>query len=408
MAASADPIMVPVRSGTARPRIAGVLARLSSGTIMARQWAGLRFPGNAVAALLLMSSALMATGSGAAQWTASGSVSGRVEVDTNKDLRGSPAPIYGATTRLGLQASAITGTSRFSVRTGVSARAFGGSGDRKGLTGTHPDLSAEYVFNGKYIDFGTHGSLQYEPVSFAQIDDTGVTDGDAIQLSVGGGSFVSYALTPRDSVTAAANLSLIRFTKGQTSLRPTTTVGGTLGWSRALAAETSWNLSLGARQFRATRPRSEKRMTFDLMTGLQHQFTPRFSAGGGVGLTATETLGEGYSYGLAGDFSASWRPAPDTSYSFAFSHGIEPSSIGLLRTSTSVGLGMVHNINSWSDFGLSTGWSRRSNVGDKGVSQLEDSSDRLRLGSTLNFALARNVSLGLGYGLTIKAGGWTK
>lgn len=343
----------------------------------------------------------------AAQWTASGSVSGRVEVDTNKDLKGSPSPIYGATARLGLQAAAITPRSRFGLQTGVSARLYGGSGDKKGLSGTHPDLSADYVYNGKYIDAGTNVSIRYEPVSFSQIDETGWTEGDAIEFRVGAGSFISYALTPRDSLTAGANLSLVRFTDGTTALRPTTTIGGNLAWSRALAQDTSWNLSFGARQFRANKPRSEERMTFDLMTGLQHRFTPRFSTNGSIGITATETEGEsGYSYGLAGNFGASWRAAPDTSYSASFSHGIEPSSIGLLRTSTSVGVGMVHNINSWSDFGLSAGWSLRSSVGSGDINRpIEDDSHRFRLGSTLNFDLARNVSLGFGYGLTIRTDG---
>ena len=356
--------------------------------------------------MLIACSTLAATEAEAAQWTVSGSVSGRTEIDTNKDLKGSPSPIYGATARLGLQAAAITGTSRFGLQTGLSARVFGGSGDTEGLSGTHPDLRADYVYSGKYFDAGTNVSVQYEPVSFSQIDETGVTDGDALELRIGAGSFVSYALTPRDSVTAGANLSLVRFTEGTTSLRPTTTIGGNLGWSRALAEDTSWNLSLGARRFTAKEPRSEERMTFDLMTAMQHRFTPRFSANGGIGVTATETEGDGYSYGLAGNFSAAWRAAPDTSYSVSFNHGIEPSSIGELRSSTSFGVGMVHNINSWSDFGLSAAWSRRSAVGGESSGQpLEEDNDRFRLGSTINFDLARNLSLGLGYGLTIRTDG---
>lgn len=356
--------------------------------------------------MLIVCSALATTDANAAQWTVSGSVSGRTEIDTNKNLKGSPSPIYGATARLGLQAAAITGTSRFGLQTGVSARAFGGPGDTEGLNGTHPDLRADYVYSGKYFDAGTNVSVQYEPVSFSQIDETGLTEGDAIELRIGAGSFVSYALTPRDSVTAGANLSLVRFTEGTTSLRPTTTIGGNLGWSRALAEDTSWNLSFGARRFTAKEPRSEERMTFDLMTGLQHRFTPRLSTSGGIGVTATETEGDGYSYGLTGNFSAAWRAAPDTSYSVSFNHGIEPSSIGELRTSTSFGVGMVHNINSWSDFGLSASWSRRSAVGNESISRpLEEDSDRFRLGSTINFDLARNLSLGLGYGLTIRTDG---
>lgn len=406
MTAAADPIGMPVKAGGEGLRYRAGLASMPVAALSPRQpsW---RIRLRALAVLMIACGTLISTGASATQWTVSGSVSGRTEVDTNKDLKGSPAPIYGATARLGLQAAAISGRSRFGLRTGVSARAFGGPGDHEGLSGTHPDLQADYVYNGKYIDAGTNVSLRYEPVSFAQIDETGITDGDAIELRVGAGSFVSYALTPRDRVTAGANLSLVRFTEGTTSLRPTTTIGGNFGWSRAIAHDTSWNLSLGARRFTANKPRSEERMTFDLMTGMQHRFTPRFSTSGGIGVTATETTdGSGYSYGFAGDFSAAWRPARDTSYSVAFSHGIEPSSIGLLRTSTSLGVGMVHNINSWTDFGLSAGWSRRSNVGGTSISSSrEDDSDRFRLGSSLNFVMARNLTLGLGYGLVLETDG---
>lgn len=387
--AAADSIATPGRVGMPCERVAATAGPAPGRLAVA----------TATALLILLAGA--PSDALAVDWRVSGSLSTRLEADTNRDLEGDPDPIYGTTARLGLQAAAITAKSFLAVQTGVSARAFGGSGDTSGLNTTNPDLRGEYAYNGKYFDAGANVSVQYEPVAFAQIDDTGVTEGDALQLSIRSGSYVGFALTPRDRLNAGANVSLVRFTKGSTDLNPTTTIGGSLGWAHSISPTTSLNTSFGARHFTSDGNESEERLTFDLTTGLGHQFNRRLSVQGGAGISATED--DGYTIGAIGNFSLAWQPVEDTSFSFAFHHGVEPSSIGTLRTSTSAGIGLAHQVNSWTDLGFSLSWSRRSGIDGDTSSRREDERDLIRFGSTIDFAIARAWGLGFGYALTLSS-----
>ena len=104
------------------------------------------------------------------------------EAETNRDLDpDDPGSIYGATTSLGLDFTALTPTTQWSFETGAALSAFGGDGDTEGLDGAFPNFAAAVAHDGQYVDTGASFALDYQPVAFAQLDDTGITEGERIE-----------------------------------------------------------------------------------------------------------------------------------------------------------------------------------------------------------------------------------
>ena len=359
----------------------------------------------AAAALLLSLGLLVggASGAGAAEWLVGGSVSQRVEADTNADLDENGAGVYGTTTALGLDLTVLTPTTQWQVETGASVGFFGGPGDTEDLNRLNPNFAAAVAHNGKYLDTGASFAFDMQPVSLAQIDETGVTGGDATQISTQLAANAAYALDARNQLSVGGSGRVIRFTRGSTTLEPTTTYGANLAWIRDLSAVTQGSLAFGARRFTAESDQDPDSLTFDLSAGVDRVVNGRLSFSATLGVNATRTTqtlaGErntDFTLGALGGLEAAWQAAPDTQLVFAFSHGLEPSSVGELQTTTALGVGLQHEVNSWMSAGINALVQRQSSGGG-----YTDETDRTfaSLSPSLAFSLTPDWALRAGYSL---------
>jgi hypothetical protein len=331
----------------------------------------------AVAPVGLALGMLVASPSGAvaAEWIVGGSVSQRLEADTNRRLDEGGEPVYGATTAVGLDVTALTPTTQWQIETGASGGVFVGSGETKGLNRLNPNFAAAVANNGKYLDTGASFAFNMRPTAIAQLDETGIVEGDTTQISVQLAADAAYALDPRNRLSVGGFGSVIRFDGGTTALVPTTTYGATLAWVRNLSRATQASLAFGARRFTADSAADPDSRTFDLSAGVNRLVNRRLSFDASLGVTATHTartLATGreteFALGALGGLEAAWAPAPDSQLVFALSHGLEPSSLGELRTTTAIGLGVQHALNSWTSAGADLLVQRRSSGdGFKGV-----------------------------------------
>jgi hypothetical protein len=379
-----------------------------------------RAPGFArmLAAALLGLSLATPGGAGAlaAEWIVGGSVSQRLQFESNRDLDEDGGPIYGATTALGLDFTALAPRTQWQFETGASVGFFGGEGDTDDLTGVFPNFAAAVDHNGKYIDTGASFGIDLQPAAFAQIDETGITEGDATQLSVRLAGDAAMALDPRNRLSFGVSGRIIRFTSGSTSLNPTETYGTSLSWGHSLSADTQTSLSFGVQHFSSEAEDDPRSLSFDLAAGVGHTINPRLSVDASLGPSVTRTtrtvLGlreSDFSVGAVGDLALAWRPQPDTRLVFALSHGLEPSELGELRTTTALGAGLQHSVNSWISSGVNLLVQRQSSASgfddDPGAgSDTDFGTERIlaTLSPNLAFSLTPEVALQVSYSLRME------
>jgi hypothetical protein len=371
----------------------------------------------------------------AVEWFAGGSVSAGVEAETNRDLDPDDAgSIYGATTAFGLDLTALTPTTQWTFETGASFGAFGGSGDTEGLDGAFPNFAAAVAHNGQHVDTGASFAIDYQPVAFAQIDDTGITEGDATQLTMNLAGDAAYALDARNSLSLGAFSRIIRFPSGTTRLEPTTSYGASLSWGRALTPATQGNVTFGVSRFISESDGDgdgviiiddedgliifdddefslddEDSLSFDLSAGLGHAVNSRLSFSASLGVRATRSTESGleesgleeseFTVGPSAGLDIAWRPAADTQLVFALSHGLEPTSFGDLRTTTAIGAGLQHAFNDWTSAGIDVLLQRQSDSSDVRQDDLEEEDPRLYgvISPSIAFTLTEDWALRAGY-----------
>jgi hypothetical protein len=373
---------------------------------------GVRRAAGGGAALLLSLGALAAGTSGAAavEWIVGGSVSQRVEADSNPDLVEDGEAVYGATTALGLDFTALTPTTQWQVETGLSGGIFGGPGDTEDLTRLDPNFAAAVAHNGKYVDSGASFAFDMQPASFAQFEETGVTEGDATQVSVRLAADAAYALDPRNRLSLGGSGRVIRFRGGTTELEPTTSYGANLAWIHDVSPATQTSLVLGVSRFTAESDENPESLTFSLSAGLGQLVNRRLSFDASLGVSATSTertrFGERrseFDLGALGGLEVAWAPAPDTQLVLALSHGLEPSSLGELQTTTALGVGLQHAINRWTSAELDLLVQRQSSDTDDGG--FEGDGERRTLasiGPSIAFSLSPDWALRAGYSLALE------
>ena len=363
--------------------------------------------------------AASASGAAAVEWIAGGSVAQRLGLDAGGDENGGrggggdeddDGVDLRATTALGLDLTALTPTTQWQVETGANLE-FGGDDDEGDQNLLNPNFAAAVSRDGKYLDTGASFAFDMEPSSFAQFEETGITEGDATQVSIQLAADAAYALDPRNRLSVGGFGRVVRFTGGSTTLVPTTTYGTNLSWIRALGPATDGSLTFGIRRFTSERVDNPESLTFSLSAGAGHVVNGRLSIDAGLGLTATRTTrtllddrGTEFTVGALGDLAVSWAPEPDTQFSLAFSHGLEPSSVGELQTTTALGLGVQHAINSWISGGVSALVQRQSSGDD--FEEEEDTQRTLAsISPSLSFSLAPDWALRASYALALEREG---
>ena len=340
-------------------------------------------------------------------WAVSGSVSQRVEVDTNRDENTSPAPTYGAKSRLGLTVARETSAAAIEIRPSLSLSAFGGPGDPGDLNRVDPGLSGSLTLQGRRLTLTSELEADAKPTSETQVLDTGIVDQDTTQLSVRVSAELAYALDPRNRTTLAGTASLVRFTDEGTLLTPTTVYGLTAGWTHALDAATNITLSTGVSRFSADDASGTRALTFDMSGAVTHQFHPRLSGSARLGATLTRTVENAALGGRSAELepglsvlaSLDWEAAPDTRIGLSLSQGLEASAAGELQTVRRAAINVEHDVNSRIRLGLGLSYSgrARSGSGQAGNANFSNNSDTINLETTLGYQLAQHWRANIGH-----------
>lgn len=396
-----------------RARAAPFSGSLSGPSVQTSAGAAARPRRSARAVLLLglLAASASSTAAGAVEWFVGGSLSQRLQAETNPDLEEDGEPIYGTTTALGLDVTALTPTTQWQFETGGSVGLFGGGDDENtdDRNKLNPNFGAAVSHNGKYVDTGASFAFDMQPSSFAQIEETGITEGDATQISIQLAADAAYALDSRNALSIGGSGRVIRFTGGSTTLDPNTFYSANLDWTHSISAITQGSLSFRVSRFTAESDENPESLTFDVLAGVSHLVNQRLSFDANFGVTATrttETLLRGreteFSLGAQGGLQAAWTPTPATQLVLALSHGLEPSSRGELQTTTALGLGLQHSVNSWTSAAVDLLVQRQSAGG--GFENGSESEDRTfaTLSPSLAFSLATDWALRASYALALE------
>ena len=341
----------------------------------------------------------------AVEWTLGGSVSQSVQAESNRDLDPNDAqPIYGGTTGFGVDLRALTPTTQWQFSTGASVGYFGGSGDSAGLNGAFPNFAAAVSHDGEIVDTGASLAIDYEPVAFAQLDNTGRTQGDATQLTMTLSGDAAYPIDPLNSLSLGAYGQIIRFPSGTTTLDPTTDYGTNLTWGHQLTPTTQGNLTFGVSRFTSQSNDQPQSLTLNFSGGIGHTVNRRMSLNASIGLQASRTtqtvFGQdetNFSVGPSGNLDLAWQPEADTRLDFALSHGLSPTSFGELQNTTAIGVGLQHSVNTWTSAGIDVFLQRQSASG--GFQNQTQEPTRLygAISPNINFSLTPDWALRAGY-----------
>ncbi|MEM9010047.1 MAG: hypothetical protein AAGE18_02390 [Pseudomonadota bacterium] len=334
----------------------------------------------------------------AAGFSVDAQVSQTTEADTNSRL--SPldeGALFGSRTNVQLQALARTPRTAWSIDTGFNAQGFVGPGDNDGLNRIDPRFGSGYRFTLPRFEAGADLSFSSRATAFEQIEDSGLTEGDATQFILGLGADAKMDLDARNSLSFDLSGGITRFSEAADDLFPTSTIRGNATWRRSFSERTSGDINFGIQRFTTDNEEDTRSISLDLSAGMRTELTPRASMDFGAGVVVTrsveDTDGASIEPGVIGDLGFRYRIAR-TSLEATVSQSVEPSALGELQNRTAAGLSLVHQMTPRAQLGFSAQYSLQLSVDDDGLG-----TDRnfVSVSPTYSVALTRDTSLNLGY-----------
>ena len=318
--------------------------------------------------------------------------------ETNRELDpGENETLLTAALDAGLVLTAETQRSFLRGELGLASAYFVGSDPLGGTGRIDPRLSAEARFIGKRTVFRIGSSFELSSSDTTQVDDSGVTDVNATQVTADFNAGADIDLDTRNRLSLDLTARLIDFDEDVGGLTPTRTVGLSAELRRRLNTRNTLSLSAGLRHFTADDDEGTRSQTLDFSGTLDHQGTPRHRVRLSLGASAVRTVEEiaGGSpvldIGFSGGFHFSYRLA-NLTFDLDTSQGIEPSSVGELQSFTRGGIRMAYRINSRESLASTLTYTRRAPIsGDTGT--LHD----LSFGPSYLLAIDPDTQLSLGY-----------
>lgn len=291
----------------------------------------------------------------AADWLLEALFSETVEVDDNLRLLPDTDGWYiGSTTDLGLELTGRTKRAEFVLSTSVLGTAFTGTGDNSGLNEITPQLGAEVTLDGKRFEWNSEITLDVRSVAFSQsegisledgtIDTSDATTGSALQIVGSGSSTLSLDIGKRNSLEFGVGARVSDFTDGATTLVPTRTYDASAAWMHDLSRRTTTDVEFTTRLFDADSADNAETLSFSLTGGLTYLFSRRLtletSAGASWLRTERDRTGatgrsSQSSFGGLADLSLTYI-GDSSEISFTASQSIDPSSVGVLRSSSAL------------------------------------------------------------------------
>lgn len=337
----------------------------------------------------------------AVDWKLSSSFSQRFSADTNRTLaEESRGNVYGATTQVGLKLDAETERMLVTLRGGLVAAAFGGPGDTSELDRLDPQFDAALTYDGKDYAVNSSLSVDLEPSSFTQLEDTGIVDDETTQITVSYRASYTQSLNARNQAFVNGFARAIRFQDDVDGLNETTTAGFNAGWSHLLSPTTRVFGDGGFRFFTSDNASNTESQVADFSVGIENQRTRRHTvrlSGGASFINQTTDDGLGgrdseFFTGFNGGASFNYE-IPRFTFGLDIRQRVDPSSQGVLRSFTRVGGSLSYRLNQRLRLGGQLSLSRRAALS----SDEEDQRDFVTVGPRLSYEIAKDVDLSLNY-----------
>lgn len=338
----------------------------------------------------------------AVDWSLESQVTLRLEGDVNRSLQPGSQQT-GATLGLdgGFTLAAEGKRSEAALDFGV-ARFFFLGADQPNTNNTQrldPRFGLSGSYSGKTYTLSGDFGFDFQPTSFTQAEDTGLTNDETTQLSINYDSSLSLELDRLNQLVFSTEFRAIEFTDPVPDLVATRTFGADVAWERQLSETTTLTVSGGGRYFRAQNPTETKSQTFDFSLGLTHQRTRRHSFGLDVGVTAVRTVElspiglreTDINVGATGGVSFDYE-LETLNIGINLTQSVDPSATGALQSFTRLDSSLSYTINDQEDLGLTSGYFFRSPISGGG-STLHSFS----VGPTYTLNLTEEAQLSAGY-----------
>jgi len=342
----------------------------------------------------------------ASDWSIFGQVTEQVEADTNRTLAEDGKPIYGSTTGGNVTISLDDKSFQWVTDLGLNGLYFVGPGDTTGLRRVDPNLATAVSYQRPRLILDGAASFDVQPTAFTQVQDTGITDEGAAQLTTLATGSATFLLNSRNQAVVSASTQIVRFTDDAVSLIATDYYGLAAGWDHEVNGATESSLNVGISRFTADNPQDAHSLVFDVGGGLGYQVNERLSFSSSVGFNVVQTTqtfdnerGSDLSIGFVGDATVSWEPRDDTQLAFDFGQELAPSSLGQLQNVTGMGVGVFHQIDPRMDVEVRSSYARRAATA--GFSSDGDNRQIFSLSPSFGFNITREWRTELGYTLDL-------
>lgn len=341
-------------------------------------------------------------------WSLNGTTSARITVDNNRELSADEQEaLLTMVLDAGLILDAETKRTLLSFNTGLSRVFFFGEGrpDSNTTQRIDPRFAVSGTYRGKtYTVSGTAG-FDFQPTSFTQADDTGITDDETTQLTVSYATSLNLQLDELNSLIIGTSAQVIDFTDDVEGLNATRTFGASLAWNGQISETTSVALSGGFRQFLSDANGNDSQ-TFDISAGLSHRRTSRHSFNLGLGASAvrstnsdqTSTEDNDFDLNMSGNFGFTYSANDALRAGLTLSQGVDPSSTGELQGFTRIGGTLRYQLDSTQSLNLGANYTRRTPISGDG-----ETFQTFTLAPGYSLQLAPDVSLSTGYSFVIQS-----
>lgn len=280
-------------------------------------------------------------------WTISSFFQQNFGADTNINLTegesGSVTPTsrtsLGATFRLERE-NAI-----WSLSPGVSYTAAGGRDNSiSGFDSVNPRFNGAVFY--RRPDYTVRARVTVVPdlVSFSQVDDTGRTSSDTIELTTFGSASIDVPVNQLNSASFSVNGRLRTFTENDDALVDNYGLGASAGWNRTVTDLTRVRLSGSVQYFEADDAENRRSVSYSLRGRVSTRLSPDISLTGSLGAAFTESYRDvatadggrqtvrdtSYTVGPVGDLGFSYALTRDTRFSAGLSQTIDQNSDGVV------------------------------------------------------------------------------
>lgn len=314
---------------------------------------------------LLAASLAMSPAGALAFFDVSGSISESLETTTDRELDGEDEIAFLSRTQINLALATATPRSQWQILLGVAGLKSFGPGRNENLDRIDPNWSTSFTTRIKRFTFGLSGTIDVEPTSATQVEDTGVTRENTTQISGNASGTLSFQADPRNTFNFGVNTRAIRFTNDTTSLTETTRVGLTGGWSHRINARMSANVNSGASYFTADNAAQTETLAGNVTAGMRYNLNPRLSVNGSLGPSLSHTSRNNGDNSLnlnaAGNFGLNWQFEPDSSFTLTGNQGLASSSNGTLANFLNIAANLSHTVNPRLRGGARVTYVRRNN-----------------------------------------------